>query len=64
MIRIIQFGVLFLALVVLSNCKSDDPDLNVFINVEDDFYIDIFEDISSARRHFSYKYPKHPGTRM
>ena len=47
MIRIIQFGVLFLVLVVLSNCKSGDPDLNVFINVDDDFYIDLFEDISN-----------------
>ncbi len=52
MIRIIPFGFLLFLVVALSNCKKDELNPSVIINVEDDFYVDLFEDISNGENIF------------
>ena len=50
--RIVQFGVLMLVAILISNCNPEELDPSLIINVEDDFYIDMFEDISGGENVF------------
>jgi len=52
--RLVQFGVLLIFAALINGCKQDGIDQKLFINVEDDFYIDMFEDISNGENHFSF----------
>ncbi len=51
MSRILQIGLLFYIVVIFSNCRDESID-QIIINVEDDFYIDMFEDISNGEKLF------------
>lgn len=52
MSRIVKFGVLLFVAILISNCKPNELDPSVIINVEDDFYINMFEDISNGENKF------------
>ena len=53
--RIVQFGFLFFLVVAFSNCKKTELNPSVIINVEDDFYIDIFENLDDKVFHITVK---------
>jgi hypothetical protein len=51
--RFTEGGFLLLLVVLFSNCRQKEFDPSVIINVEDDFYIDMFEDISNGENIFN-----------
>lgn len=50
---VIKSGVFLFLLIAFSNCKQEDIDPSVIINVDADFYIDMFEDISNGENTFN-----------
>ncbi len=51
----LKFGLLMFLLIALGNCKQDKLDPSVIINVENDFYVDLFEEINNDERLFKIR---------
>lgn len=50
----INFLVSCLCLILVLGCKKN-KDNNIIVNIEDDFYVDMFEDISNGERRFELR---------
>ncbi len=51
--RIVQYGFFIFLILALGNCQKSELGPSVIINIEDDFYIDMFEDISNGGNVFN-----------